>query len=54
MAMKGDARSLSFVEDTAVAPERLRDYIDRFLALVRDHGTSAGVYAYASVGCEPM
>ena len=32
MAMKGDAKSLSFVEDTAVAPEKLRDYIDRFLA----------------------
>ena len=32
MAMKGDAKSLSFVEDTAVAPEKLRDYIERFLA----------------------
>lgn len=51
MAMKGDAMSLSFVEDTAVAPERLRDYIDRFLAMIRAHGTSAGVYAHASVGC---
>jgi FAD/FMN-containing dehydrogenase/Fe-S oxidoreductase len=51
MAMKGDAKSLSFVEDTAVAPEKLRDYIDRFLKLVRGHGTSAGVYAHASVGC---
>ena len=51
MAMKGDAKSLSFVEDTAVPPEKLRDYIDRFLALVRAHGTSAGVYAHASVGC---
>ena len=51
MAMKGDAKSLSFVEDTAVAPERLRDYIERFLAMVRAHGTSAGVYAHASVGC---
>ena len=49
--MKGDAKSLSFVEDTAVAPEKLRDYIDRFLAIVRRHGTSAGVYAHASVGC---
>ena len=27
--MKGDAKSLSFVEDTAVAPEKLRDYIER-------------------------
>ena len=51
MAMKGDAKSLSFVEDTAVAPERLRDYIERFLQMVRAHGTSAGVYAHASVGC---
>ncbi|MBV8829931.1 MAG: FAD-binding oxidoreductase, partial [Acidobacteriaceae bacterium] len=28
-AMKGDAKSISFVEDTAVAPEKLRDYIAR-------------------------
>jgi FAD/FMN-containing dehydrogenase/Fe-S oxidoreductase len=51
MAMKEDAKSLSFVEDTAVAPERLRDYIERFLAIVQRHGTTAGVYAHASVGC---
>ncbi|MGH9143075.1 MAG: FAD-binding and (Fe-S)-binding domain-containing protein, partial [Vicinamibacterales bacterium] len=51
MAMKGDDKSLSFVEDTAVAPERLRDYIERFLAIVRGHDTVAGVYAHASVGC---
>src|SRR5207249_3542765 len=51
MAMKGDGKALSFVEDTAVAPEKLRDYIDRFLQVVRRHGTVAGVYAHASVGC---
>ena len=51
MAMKGDAKSLSFVEDTAVAPEKLRDYIDKFLQMIRRHGTTAGVYAHASVGC---
>ncbi|MBI3400818.1 MAG: FAD-binding protein [Acidobacteria bacterium] len=51
MAMKGDAKSLSFVEDTAVAPEKLRDYIERFLAIIRRHGSSSGVYAHASVGC---
>jgi FAD/FMN-containing dehydrogenase/Fe-S oxidoreductase len=51
MAMKGDAKSISFVEDTAVVPERLREYIERFLEMVRRHGTSAGVYAHASVGC---
>ena len=51
MAMKGDAKTISFVEDTAVAPDRLRDYIARFLEIVRRHGSVAGVYAHASVGC---
>ena len=51
MSMKGDAKALSFVEDAAVPPERLRDYIRDLLALVAAHGTEAGVYAHASVGC---
>ncbi len=51
MAEKGDAKAISFVEDTAVAPEHLRDYIAEFLELIARHGTTAGVYAHASVGC---
>ncbi|HEV3163858.1 MAG TPA: FAD-linked oxidase C-terminal domain-containing protein [Isosphaeraceae bacterium] len=51
MAQKGDAKAISFVEDTAVAPEHLRDYIAEFLEIVARHGTQAGVYAHASVGC---
>jgi Fe-S oxidoreductase len=51
MAEKGDAKAISFVEDTAVAAENLRDYIARFLAIIARHGTRAGVYAHASVGC---
>ena len=51
MAMKDDAKSVSFVEDTAVAPEKLRDYIEQFLQLLHRHGTTAGIYAHASVGC---
>ncbi len=51
MAMKGDGKAISFVEDTAVAPEKLRDYIERFIGLVRRHKTIAGIYAHASVGC---
>ena len=51
MAMKEDAKSISFVEDTAVAPERLSEFIGRFLTLLKTHGTTAGVYAHASVGC---
>ncbi len=51
MAEKGDAKAISFVEDTAVRPECLRDYIAEFLAIIARHGTTAGVYAHASVGC---
>ena len=50
-AMKSDGKAISFVEDTAVAPEKLRDYIARFVGIVERHGTVAGVYAHASVGC---
>ena len=51
MATKEDAKSISFVEDTAVSPDRLSEFIGRFLAIVRAHQTTAGVYAHASVGC---
>jgi FAD/FMN-containing dehydrogenase/Fe-S oxidoreductase len=51
MAMKEDAKSISFVEDTAVPPERLSEYIGRFQDLLHRHGTTAGIYAHASVGC---
>src|SRR5437762_2403425 len=51
MAEKGDAKAISFVEDSAVAPEKLRDYIADMLRIVARHGTTAGVYAHASVGC---
>src|SRR5437764_4038620 len=51
MAMKEDAKSISFVEDTAVAPERLSEFIGRFLEIIRRNETTAGIYAHASVGC---
>ena len=51
MAEKGDSKAISFVEDTAVAPQHLRDYIAEFLTIITRHQTKAGVYAHASVGC---
>jgi hypothetical protein len=50
MSEFGDAKAISFVEDTAVAPDRLRDYIDRFQQILKRHDTRAGFYAHASVG----
>jgi FAD/FMN-containing dehydrogenase/Fe-S oxidoreductase len=51
MAVKEDAKAIPFVEDTAVDPERLSEFIGRFLKLLSAHDTSAGIYAHASVGC---
>ena len=50
MSQIGDAKSVSYIEDTAVAPERLRDYIEQFQAILAEHSTEAGFYAHASVG----
>ena len=51
MGRKGDVKPLPFVEDTAVSPERLPDYIRRFDELVRAQGITAAYYGHASVGC---
>ncbi len=51
MNIPGDAKPIPFVEDTAVAPERLPEYARRFDEIVRRYGTEAGCYGHASVGC---
>ncbi|MFH1109749.1 MAG: FAD-linked oxidase C-terminal domain-containing protein [Planctomycetota bacterium] len=51
MSKPGDAQPYSFVEDSAVDPSRLRDYIERFAAILDREGVHAGYYAHASVGC---
>ncbi|HSG09760.1 MAG TPA: FAD-linked oxidase C-terminal domain-containing protein [Longimicrobiales bacterium] len=44
-------RSIAFVEDTAVAPQRLAEYTRRFASILEDHGLRAGFYGHASAGC---
>lgn len=51
MNVPGDSKPLPFVEDTAVSPERLPEYVARFDEIVKNHGTEAGYYGHASVGC---
>ena len=51
MGMVGDAKPVAFVEDTAVAPDRLPEFYDRFQAIVARHGTTAACYGHADVGC---
>ncbi|HAA74029.1 TPA: oxidoreductase [Candidatus Latescibacteria bacterium] len=50
MGIIGDAKPVAFVEDSAVSPELLPEYIDAFERIVRSHNTVAGYYAHASVG----
>ena len=49
--IEGTAKPLPFVEDTAVAPEKLPEYVRRFQQIIRNSGTEAGYYGHASVGC---
>jgi len=50
-AGQGGERSLAFVEDTAVPPEHLAEYADRFRLLLEGQGLQAGFYGHASAGC---
>ena len=50
-ASEGMRRPAAFVEDTAVAPERLNDYVARFREVLDRHGLNAGFYGHCSVGC---
>ncbi len=48
----GDRKPVAFVEDTAVDPRRLADFVREFREIVAAHGTAtAACYAHASVGC---
>ena len=50
-AGSGRSRPLAFVEDTAVPPERLPEYVAEFAAVLERHGLRAGFYGHCSVGC---
>ena len=51
MNVPGEAKPLPFVEDTAVPPDSLPQFVARFDEIVKEHGTEAGYYGHASVGC---
>ena len=51
MSAPGDYKAIPFVEDTAVDPKVLPEFVREFDQIVRDHDTEAGYYGHASVGC---
>jgi Fe-S oxidoreductase len=44
-------KPVAFVEDAAVPPDRLEEFVDRFEEIVDKNGTWACFYGHASVGC---
>lgn len=48
--MPGDAKPVPVIEDTAVKPELLPDYIEEFDALLKKHGLSCVYYAHIATG----
>jgi FAD/FMN-containing dehydrogenase/Fe-S oxidoreductase len=51
LGIKGDKKPIAFVEDTAVEPAKLPEFIRRFKEVVARHDTVAGYYGHCSVGC---
>ncbi|GAB7536068.1 D-2-hydroxyglutarate dehydrogenase YdiJ [Burkholderia sp. 3C] len=47
---RGEARPQPFVEDTAVPPEHLADYIAEFRALLDGHGLRYGMFGHVDAG----
>ncbi|TGD97761.1 FAD-binding and (Fe-S)-binding domain-containing protein [Methylobacterium nonmethylotrophicum] len=48
--MKGEARPIAFVEDTAVPPENLADYIAEFRAALDRRGLVYGMFGHVDAG----
>ncbi|WP_421439614.1 D-2-hydroxyglutarate dehydrogenase YdiJ [Agrobacterium tumefaciens] len=48
--MQGDKRPIAFVEDTAVPPENLADYIAEFRALLDGRGLDYGMFGHVDAG----
>ncbi|MCU4972606.1 FAD-binding protein [Halobacteria archaeon AArc-m2/3/4] len=45
-----DEKHMSFIEDTAVPPEKLPEFVERFEAILESHDTYASFYAHAGPG----
>ena len=47
----GGRRSVAFVEDCAVPPHRLEEFVAGYRRLLDSHGLSYGMFGHADVGC---
>ena len=49
-SVKGDRKPIGVIEDTAVAPERLPEYLEEFEQMMQRHGLSCVYYGHISTG----
>jgi FAD/FMN-containing dehydrogenase/Fe-S oxidoreductase len=50
-AREGERKPVAFVEDTVVPPERLKEYVAEFTALLDAEGLEYGMFGHVDVGC---
>jgi FAD/FMN-containing dehydrogenase/Fe-S oxidoreductase len=51
LGIKGDRKPIAFVEDTAVDPRHLPEFVARFREIVQKHDAQGAYYGHCSVGC---
>src|SRR5438094_4972512 len=51
LGMKGDNKPIAFVEDTAVEPRHLAEFVSSFREIFAKHDTVGAYYGHCSVGC---
>ena len=51
LGMKGDKKPIAFVEDTAVDPKHIPEFVPRFRDIMRKHDVEGACYGHCSVGC---
>jgi FAD/FMN-containing dehydrogenase/Fe-S oxidoreductase len=49
--LKGEKKPIAFVEDTAVDPRHLKDFVPRFREIFAKHDVDGAYYGHCSVGC---
>ncbi len=51
LSLPGSRKPTTFVEDTAVDPKRLAEFVIRFREILKRYDTDGSFYGHASVGC---
>ncbi|MCH6546622.1 MAG: FAD-binding protein, partial [Deltaproteobacteria bacterium] len=51
LGMKGEKKPIAFVEDTAVDPAKLPEFVKGFRDILKRYDVNAGYYGHCSVGC---